>query len=240
MIPLSQMPQNPKEYADTRNARVSLAFVLPSDLSVAKVCAYLNSGAERSSYAASALAASVFLSSVRGLVSDDINIETPRGTFNIMRSEDGEYGVLLPKCKVLRSKSLEFSSSIEARCSEVFTNRGIVRVFECADARAYSDQALSLFSLGEEGENICASVAVSLNGGRLRMKSHTVSAVENADLYSLVCGVSVLSHNETVGFPLFADLSGIVFRAEPMLGMLHISTPVSFMSKPISKKISGT
>ena len=207
------------------------AVIYPSSRADVAVRAFLPGGIPRRSYASAALAAAYVLCGFLPL-GREIKIEVPYGILCATAPNDnGEIGILLPKRKVLCTKTLVYASSLQQTCSVVHTERGVVRVFECNDARIYSREALARFSLGDEGEDVCATVATSRVGSRLTMLSHTVSEVENAELYSLVCAASVLAGRSPELFPVSAELSGVVFTITLYGDDLLVYSPPSFLIK---------
>ena len=218
------------EYLPFVDAGACFSVVYPSSSADAKVSAFLPSATPRKSYATAALATANALCRRNSKSADVLNIEVPYGILKIVRL-DGELGVLLPKRKVLRTKTLKYASSLLQICREVHTERGVVRVFECKDSRMYSEEALALFSFGDDRENVCATVAVSRRGAYLTMRSHTVSSIENAELYALVCGVSAFIDQAPEPLFVYCELSGVVFKVSAYEDGLLVSSPAWFLTK---------
>ncbi len=146
---------------------------LKSDISIR---AFSCCGRERAHYAAPALAAACFILVVRGLPLDELSVETPVGKFEVLYSKKEEKcGILLPECKLLCSNKAAICSATELFFSEVLTDSGIVRVFECDDCTRFSNESLARLSIGDDGENISASVAFSCHNGSLSLKVHSVN-----------------------------------------------------------------
>ena len=227
------MPDNVSDYLCKSDSNASLAFLLPSLSADVAVKSFFSNGKVRENYAASSLAAAAFLHYARGLPLDEISVETPAGIFDVIRLDgNGEFGVLLRKCKVLCSKSLTYAASIELCAIELLTKCGVVRIFECPDSDAFRAEALSVLSLGSGEENVCAAVALSSFESRVKMKLNRVNSDKESPLLdAILAAATLMSKKRSAHFPLSIELGGFTYRVAEISGMLWVSSPISFMPR---------
>ena len=231
VFPISALPGNYKDYIDVRDSSVSLTFLMPSLRADISVKSFFNTGNLRENYAASALAAVGFLVYIRGLPLDEVTVETPVGIFEVIRAErNAELGVLLRKCKFLCSKTLKYAKSIEICATEMLTKCGVVRIFVCPDADSFSAEALSVLSLGDDGENVSASVALSVHEGYAKMKLNRVNSDKESPLLdAILASASYIFEVYHRLEPIELRLLGVNYRVSLYGGELLVSAPISFM-----------
>jgi len=231
VFPVASMPDNYLDYIDSRDSRVSLAFLLPSLCADIGVKSFFCTGELRANYAASALAAVGFLVCVRGLPLDEVTVETPSGIFEVMKDfATEEFGVLLPKCKILCTKSLVYASSIELDAVELVTKCGTVRIFVCPDADCFSAEALSALSLGADGENISATVALSMHGEYAKMKLNRVNSDKESPLLdAILASATLIFLRFHTPSSIELRLLGASYRVSVCRSELLVSAPMSFM-----------
>lgn len=196
------------------------------------VKAFFANGRPRANYAAASLAAVGFLVYVRGLPLDELTVETPVGMFEVVKpNKDTEYGVLLPECKLLRTKTFEFGSCIELSAMELVTKCGIVRIFECPDATAFSEEALAVLSLGDEEENVSAAVALSRHNECVKMRLNRVNSDKESPLLDAILAAgTLLFRRYPDSRPVEIELLGMRYTVARSRGGLLVSAPISFMS----------
>ena len=59
---------------------------------------------------------------------------------------------------------------IEIPCYEIKTDDGYISVCPCYDAEMFSDEALRALLLSEDAKQITASVAISVENGKITLK----------------------------------------------------------------------
>ena len=77
---------------------------------------------------------------------------------------DGKYGILIPKCKILYTKAALFADKTDLKVQVVSIGDMICHVVKCADADMMSRDVLRRILLSDEGRGAAASIAVSKNG----------------------------------------------------------------------------
>ena len=225
------MPDSPELFADTRDKSVSTLFLLPS-----LECDFHVSSLEprHSGYLAPAYAASLFLTGERGLPLDELVADTPDGACFIKKlGNSGKYGLVMPKCRFLYTKTAIFDGDIHLRASCVKILNHTVCIVDTLDATMVSDTVMKRLLLSDCGENISASAAVSFNGEGLFAKAAYLDPSDRAlphllacalaSRHFLRCGASILKINLGGSEFHFAHTDGEVIAIEqnPVLLTLH-------------------
>ena len=131
------MPNHPEIYEDYRDQGVTTLFLLPSYQGDFCVTALEQS---RVSYIAPAYAASLFLTHERGLPLQELEADTPKGKCYIeMLEKDGRYGVLVPKCKFLYAKTMNFDADVQIKVNYVSSMGRTFCIADVTDSKMVSD-----------------------------------------------------------------------------------------------------
>ena len=188
---MSQIPRDPSLYIDKRDARCDTVFLLPD--SEADAFAFsARADISRASNAAIAYAAALFLIRVRGLPLSEISVRTPTGVYEIRCvGNDGKYGILMPKCKILYTKTALFADKTDLKVQVVSIGDAICNVIKCTDADMMSRSVLRRILLSDEGRGAAASIAVSKNGAIITASAEFLS--EN-DSSSLLLAATAAAH----------------------------------------------
>ena len=188
---MSQIPRDPSLYIDKRDARCDTVFLLPD--SEADAFAFsARADISRASNAAIAYAAALFLIRVRGLPLSEISVRTPTGVYEIRCvGNDGKYGILMPKCKILYTKTALFADKTDLKVQVVSIGDAICNVIKCTDADMMSRSVLRRILLSDEGRGAAASIAVSKNGAIITASAEFLS--EN-DSSSLLLAATATAH----------------------------------------------
>lgn len=188
---MSQIPRDPSLYIDKRDARCDTVFLLPDS----EADAFAFSAREdisRASNAAIAYAAALFIIRVRGLPLSEISVRTPTGVYEIRCvGNDGKYGILMPKCKILYTKTALFADKTDLKVQVVSIGDAICNVVKCTDADMMSRSALRRILLFDEGRGAAASIAVSESGGIITASAEFLS---DNDSSSLLLAATAAAH----------------------------------------------
>lgn len=139
IFPVSELPSDTERYKDERDGSVVLAFLLPSADADAEV---IVPGATAPSPSA-ALAASLFLGRVRGLPLDEYDLLSSGKIYRVRYdSENDNYCVLMPKCKLLSSNTRIFVNEMPLLVSLMQNESELISVSECSDAEHFTDLSL--------------------------------------------------------------------------------------------------
>ncbi len=67
-------------------------------------------------------------------------------------------------------KKIKRVKGIKISCYEIQTDSGYITVYPCHDAEMFSDEALRQLLLSEDAKQITASVAISVENGKITIK----------------------------------------------------------------------
>ena len=161
------MPNVPEAFVDTRSKSDTL-FMLPSLVGDA----FVRSINRRRFFYAPAYASALFLTLVRRLPLEEIEMDSPHGVCLIkMLGNVGKYGILMPKCKYLRTKTLEFEGKITKDVKIVQAGNACFSICHASDSDMIPKHILRRGLLSDRGENIIASAAVSAAGDSVSVKA---------------------------------------------------------------------
>lgn len=157
------MPRDVLPYVDKRDKTVDTVFLLP--------CEHADIYAEavrddilRTSDELTAYAASLFLLRIRGLPLSEMTVKTPSCIYEIKSTgNDGKYGILVPKCKLLYTKTVSFADKTDIMVHTLSLGKLLYNVVLCADSDMLSKVALRRLLHSDSAEQIVAVAAVSGN-----------------------------------------------------------------------------
>lgn len=179
---MSQIPRDPSLYIDKRDARCETVFLLP-DTEADAFAFSARADISRASNAAIAYAAALFIIRVRGLPLSEISVRTPTGVYEIRCvGNDGKYGILMPKCKILYTKTALFADKTDLKVQVVSIGDAICNVVKCADADMMSRDVLRRLLLADKGRGAAASIAASENGGIITASAEFLSRNDSSIL----------------------------------------------------------
>lgn len=172
---LPELPPDTRELIDTRGG-ASAVFILPSLSQDFRLISLTSRGTERISYTAPTIAATAFLTLVRGLPLMDVKFETPVGTVKALRPEnDGKCYAKLRKCKLIYSNKPIFVGDVKI-CVDSFYDEaadGNIRIFEVADSECVDGWLLRALSLSLCSERVLCVCAYSLGERGYRIKCYS-------------------------------------------------------------------
>lgn len=143
MFSLPCFPREPSRYLDLRDSLSSTVIVTPSHTADVVAEPVPRDGKYMSSDEVTAFCAGAFLYNVRGLPSEEIEVETPGGVYRISRcSKTDKISIILPKCKVLYTKKKEIIDEIEIFVSAFSYKNYIFKVCECKNSAFFADANL--------------------------------------------------------------------------------------------------
>ena len=109
-----------------------------------------------------AYSAAAFLSLVRGLPRQEIEVETSNGIYKAnLRGKDGLCEILMPKCKLLYSNNRKIIQNIDINHIDALMKNGLIRAVRCKNCKGVSEEVLQALACSSDGENIVGTMAIS-------------------------------------------------------------------------------
>lgn len=138
---------------------------MPSEAADARVV-----GADTETGVGAAMAAAAFLTELRGLPLEELDIDTDCGVYRIISANNPQKReILLPKCKLLCAKTPITVENIEIFVSVVSDGHGMICTVKCSDVATFSESALCLLPtlLCDKYKSIDTAVAYSVTEGKI-------------------------------------------------------------------------
>lgn len=189
---VSEPPSYPESFYDVRDKNAETVFILPSLLADASVTSYKNPSPSPSA----ALAAAAFLTFVRGLPLEEVDIESEGERFKILLlPKRDNLQIFLPKCKLICAKRDVIVEKIKISVSDVNVNGRRISLIRCDDFSAFDSSGLSriIFESSEFAPD--GAVAYSLAEGCATAASKFINS--NPD--SILCAALAVARAEGVG-----------------------------------------
>ncbi len=180
IFPLASLPKNVEKYIDNRSG-VEALFLLPAKQGDAAVFHALKKENPKLLSAPSALAAAKFLTKVRGLPLDELEIVCEGDVFHVINTNDVSR-IWLPAFSVCEIGKLKKLPSGEVKMGTVRTPIGKIRLVFSSSARSFSLSALPSLTLSEEGEEIIGALAFSFSGDNIDTAIHFCVSQGKVDL----------------------------------------------------------
>ncbi|MBE6533101.1 MAG: hypothetical protein E7676_06350 [Ruminococcaceae bacterium] len=110
---------------------------------------------------------------------------------------DGKYGILMPECKLLYTKTAVFSDGTDLNVQTVSYEKTLCQVVRCADAQMMSSEVLKRLLLSSDTPCVSAAVAVSSFNGTIDAKAEFLY---DKDPSRAIFAASVAALRATSGF----------------------------------------
>ena len=206
VFPVLKMPDNPTAYIDVRDEGTDSVFLMPDT----ECDVFAHSAREdimRLTDAPIAYAAALFVLLVRGVPESEITVRTPSGVYVIKRvGNDGKYGILMPKCKILYTKTAIFADKTDLNARSVSLDGMLCNLLKCADAEMMSSALLRRILLSLDGERCVASVAVSENEEGLTAKAEMLNEKDpSRHLFAAAVAASFARRRNDISVKLFEN-----------------------------------
>lgn len=217
---VSEIPQDVYAYADARDSRVRVAFILPSER--ADACVFVPDLTRPSPSAV--LCAAMFMRGVRGLPLDEVEIESCGKIYRIKYDhKSGKYYILMPKCKLLSSNINIFVNEIPLSVSLVECRDGLVSVNKCDDVEHFSISSLRRIYTEMRPYMTLGAVAYSVRNGQvLSCGFFPVSDIDSAvHIAQCVCTAAGIT---APPFTTHVSVDGILVTCEHIDGLLAVSS----------------
>lgn len=193
MFSLSKMPDFPEKYEDKYSNEARPLFLLPCidfDAEIS-LCDPL---CDRALFESAALACGRFLTEVRGLPLDEIEVrnsdKTERAT---VRADKEKIAVNARKCKVVCAKHEIFLGTESVFVSRIATERGEVRAIISSDANMFSEGLLRQMCMPKEPCEVFGAVAYAVSGTEISAKCYSPKDRVGAEEYIFAKALASLS-----------------------------------------------
>ncbi len=195
MFSLRKMPDFPEKYEDKYSNEARPLFLLPCidfDAEIS-LCDPL---CDRALFESAALAGGRFLTEVRGLPLDEIEMcnsdKTERAT---VRASKEKIAVNARKCKVICAKQEVFLGTEAAHVGRIMTERGEARAIISSDANMFSEELLRQMCITKEPCDVFGAVAYSVSGTEISAKCYSPKDRVGAEEYIFAKALASLSLN---------------------------------------------
>lgn len=209
------MPRDVLPYVDKRDKTVDTVFLLPcgdADIYAEAV----REGISRTSDELPAYAASLFLLRVRGLPLSEMTVKTPSCMYEIKITEnDGKCGILVPKCKLLYTKTASFADKTDITVYTMSLGEMLYNVVLCADSNMLSEVVLHRLLHSDSAEKIAAAAAVSGKDGSLLAKAVYLDQKDRSLKLNLALAIASRARFSTPNERLNIKISGTDFCFMP-------------------------
>ena len=201
---------------ESTSVRVILRPSLSADVRIDVLDCF---SSQRKRYTAPAMAAAIFMTEIRGLPLDQIDIETPSIILSVVK-KDRKLSIIAPKCKLMLSKHPVLACGEETLVTLVSDDLDgkIYAVYECDSLASVDQTLLRALSFSSLGEPVAGAVAVCRSNRIPEARAHVVSATEEqllilatatacaTGISSLLIGGSEFAFSRTAGRLTVTDL----------------------------------
>lgn len=180
------------KFLDKRDKNVKAVFLYPSEKADVSIESYLSNGEKFYGYELSSIAASIFITEVRGLPLDEVSVETPCGIFEIKRVGSLlKYGIVLEKCKLIYTNKPVYVDEIEALVTAFSYKNNIYRATKCENLSLFDTNYLNSLLLSNGEGCIDGAIVYSQEGNNIDMRCCFIDERPSDVIYSAI-GVAQL------------------------------------------------